>query len=532
MTSRCKCPKSDTKASEHSSPYLEDITMKIKERRCDLLGRQKYLKEKITTMERSIPALIAYNMWMSKNCDDAPYCKIRKIMKMFAPYPDQTEKLLESLKNTVKDLNNETEELHEKIIQADVKLEETEMELESLELINKEMNNKLKDLEKEVRCHTSPSLHSIHSEDLLCLTKIRQLAEEELNLKNCIKQLEKKETLFKEHMDRLLTSKEYQNVCTRKKVVSCIPDLNGSWKGMCYVPKKCLLHKQNESKKKQEGKAVIPQSDAIISTSKQNIEKLDQETEPEQPKGEIGKMSSWISNWWSNNEKSEVASQMRSANTHTSFVANNVLTEKLTTATVKPRIQSPTTQKKSNGEKTSDDEQIKLSKPNSKSAQCHRPCFTPQDLEYVLKKTCVGKHIPPCKIPCNKPIRSYATSSRKPFYELPRYTMADHGIRTGCKPYVLPCDLRNPCDIRDPCEICPSTPCPRLVGSCRCNCRGKCARGLSNAACNCSDDPLGPSGEYQPIDSKQLAEEDSEDEFCECCSCGCEDSDESLCQCT
>ena len=63
-------------------------------------------------MERSIPALIAYNMWMSKNCDDAPYCKIRKIMKMFAPYPDQTEKLLESLKNAVKDLNNETEELH------------------------------------------------------------------------------------------------------------------------------------------------------------------------------------------------------------------------------------------------------------------------------------------------------------------------------------------------------------------------------------------------------------------------------------
>lgn len=132
------------------------------------------------------------------------------------------------------------------------------MELESLELINKEMNNKLKNLEKEVRCHASPSLHSIHSEDLLCLTKIRQLAEEELNLKNCIKQLEKKETLFKEHMDRLLTSKEYQNVCTRKKVVNCIPDLNSSGKRICYAPKKCLLQKQNESKKKQgKEKAVI-----------------------------------------------------------------------------------------------------------------------------------------------------------------------------------------------------------------------------------------------------------------------------------
>lgn len=86
--------------------------MKMEERRCDLLGRQKYLSDKITTMERSIPALIAYNMWMSKKCDDAPYLKICKIMKKFAPYPDQTEKLLENLKNTVKELNSETEELH------------------------------------------------------------------------------------------------------------------------------------------------------------------------------------------------------------------------------------------------------------------------------------------------------------------------------------------------------------------------------------------------------------------------------------
>lgn len=125
------------------------------------------------------------------------------------------------------------------------------MELESLELVNKEMNDKLKNLEKEVRCHVSPSLHSIHSEDLLCLSKIRQLAEEELNLKNCIKQLEQKEMLFKEHMDRLLTSKEYQNVCTRKKVVSCVQDLDCTGKRICYVPKKCLLHKQSEPKGKQ-----------------------------------------------------------------------------------------------------------------------------------------------------------------------------------------------------------------------------------------------------------------------------------------
>lgn len=124
------------------------------------------------------------------------------------------------------------------------------MELESLELMNKEMNDTLKNLEKEVRCHSSASLHSIHSEDLLCLSKIRQLAEEELNLKNRIKQLEQKETLFKEHMDRLLTSKDYQNACTRKKIVGCVQDLDCTGKRICCVPKKCLFHEQSEPKGK------------------------------------------------------------------------------------------------------------------------------------------------------------------------------------------------------------------------------------------------------------------------------------------
>ncbi|KAF3424123.1 hypothetical protein E2986_14118 [Frieseomelitta varia] len=339
-------PKSDVKASEHLSPYFEDITMKMEERRCDLLGRQKYLSDKITTMERSIPALIAYNMWMSKKCDDAPYYKIRKIMKKFAPYSDQTEKLLENLKNTVEELNSETEELHEKIIQADVKLEETEMEIESLELMNREMNDTLKNLEKEVRCHTSASLHSIHSEDLLCLSKIRQLAEEELNLKNRIKQLEQKETLFKEHMDRLLTSKEHQNACTRKKIVSCVQDLDCTGKRICYVPEKCLFHEQSEAKGKQGKEEAVTvgenyafkikynefflfisiftqmQSDAIISTSEQNIEKRDQESESQLPEEKIEKKS-WIPNWWSNNEKSEA--RMRSTDTlGSSHVEDNV----------------------------------------------------------------------------------------------------------------------------------------------------------------------------------------------------------------
>jgi len=98
--------------------------------------------------------------------------------------------------------------LQDKIIDTDVKLEEASMELESLELANKEMKEKLIGLQNEVQRHSTPSLHSIHSEDLICLKKIRQLAEEELKLKNCIKELESKEIMYRRHMNKLLSCKE------------------------------------------------------------------------------------------------------------------------------------------------------------------------------------------------------------------------------------------------------------------------------------------------------------------------------------
>ena len=95
------------------APELEDAVNKFVERRGDLAYRQQYLKDKVATLERSIPALMAFNMWMSgQNCEDAPLCKIREIMNKFSPYPDPTDKLLEDLKNTIEDLNRETAELH------------------------------------------------------------------------------------------------------------------------------------------------------------------------------------------------------------------------------------------------------------------------------------------------------------------------------------------------------------------------------------------------------------------------------------
>lgn len=84
------------------------------------------------------------------------------------------------------------------------------MELESLELINKEMEEKLVGLQNEVQRHNTPSLHSIHSEDLVCLKKIHQLAEEEFKLKNCIDELKGKENTYRRQMNQLLSCKKFQ----------------------------------------------------------------------------------------------------------------------------------------------------------------------------------------------------------------------------------------------------------------------------------------------------------------------------------
>jgi len=100
--------------------------------------------------------------------------------------------------------------MQDRIIDADVKLEETGMELESLELANKETEAKLAELRNEIQKRSTPSLHSIHSEDLICLRKIRQLAEEELKLKNCIRELESKELTYRRQMGKLLSCKKFQ----------------------------------------------------------------------------------------------------------------------------------------------------------------------------------------------------------------------------------------------------------------------------------------------------------------------------------
>lgn len=106
------------------------------------------------------------------------------------------------------------------------------MELESIELANKEMDDEADKIEKEIRCYRSASLHSIDSDDVVCLTKIHQLAKDELELKNCITQLEEKEIFYVEKLDRLLASKEFQTISGNTRMLKRIKDLESNEKRM------------------------------------------------------------------------------------------------------------------------------------------------------------------------------------------------------------------------------------------------------------------------------------------------------------
>ncbi|XP_076382620.1 uncharacterized protein LOC117219695 isoform X1 [Megalopta genalis] len=518
--------------------------MKMQERRCDLIGKQKYLREKITTMERSIPALIAYNMWMAKDkCDDAPTCKVREIMKKFSTYPDPTEKLLANLKRAVKELNEETAELHEKIIQADVKLEETDMELESLELLNKEMNVKLTSLEKEVKSYTTPSLHSIRSEDLICLSKIHQLAKEELCMKHCIKQMEQKETLFKEHMDQLLTCKEYQNICDKRKMVSCFQNLDCSGRMLCYEPKKCPWYKPTIHRLKKklgherreiliESEKTQTQNDAIVSTSEHSISKRDKS------QGTMEKKSSWIPNWFSKNQKSQEGIPPSKAD-ESSIISTEENNKSNKPVTVEASTEPVHLAEEPKENKKTSDKQAKTSKYTTFSKPCDRNVCLPVAKKGGSKKgkerLCAGKLFTPCNISCMKPRKGCFSPMvpKKSCFDT-SCCLVDHGIKKPCKLYMPSCDLKGSC------EICPSVLCKDYfppTNNCRCNCKGKCAKVLSEAKCNCNDALLDPLETYQPTASQlhntpYNYDSNSDDEFCECCSCGCEDSDESYsCKC-
>ena len=110
------------------------------------------------------------------------------------------------------------------------------------------MGDQLKVLEKEVDRKSTFSLHSIHSEDLVCLTKIRQLGEEERNIKCCIKQLEEKEMFYRKQMECLLTSKDFQNTLGGAQMAKRLKELEANdrkWR-CTYQTQKYNMHQMKK----------------------------------------------------------------------------------------------------------------------------------------------------------------------------------------------------------------------------------------------------------------------------------------------
>lgn len=94
---------------------LANVASEIEERRCNLIDRHKNLQGKITTMERSIPALMAYNLWITESQDhrrDTSCEKVREIVNKLSLQPDPADRLLAELRSTVDDLHRETAQLH------------------------------------------------------------------------------------------------------------------------------------------------------------------------------------------------------------------------------------------------------------------------------------------------------------------------------------------------------------------------------------------------------------------------------------
>ncbi|KAI4503121.1 hypothetical protein M0802_002165 [Mischocyttarus mexicanus] len=517
--------------NRQSKSNLEEIAASIEERHCDLTGRHRYLREKITTMERSIPAIMAYNMWISgKNCDDAPFCKIRQIMNKMSPDLDPTEKLLRNLRNTVKDLNKETTELHDKIIDADIKLEETEIELESIELENKEMNNQVDEIEKEIRSYKSTSLHSIHSEDLICLTKIHQLAKDELELKNCITVLEEKEALYAEQLDRLLASKEYQNISGNNKMLKRIQDLECNERRM-----HCALqfYKNNVQRLKKE--LVRKKSDSSINSTTPQTTHNQIARDKSPKKNEINE----------NNEDKKTASSNK-------FKAQRTEIPNEQTG-IKKKIKEE-----------------KLVSVNDENQESKKACICPKKKTYEIDSTknksakslknaqIIPSNVCPFKSNNDEFLQQYNERIKKDKCKILSNSKHLHGSMA----VKNPCSINLPCDL-PPCAIlkskCPTTPCNYKVMSnnsydmsssckkcnlirkkneCRCNCKGKCAFGLSGVPCRCGVVPSCPFDKgYQPI-AKSLShlcinssDSSDDDEYCECCSCGCENTDDNNSSC-
>ncbi|XP_020295772.1 uncharacterized protein LOC109860819 isoform X2 [Pseudomyrmex gracilis] len=309
--------------------------------------------------------------------------------------------------------------MQDKIINADVELEEADMELESLEFANKELEQNLTELQHEIQRHKTLSLHSIHSEDLICLKKIRQLAQEELKLKTYIKELENIEDMYRRQMNKMLSCKELQR--DNKRTTECMQKLeDGSKELQCPLD---VYNKHNVTRQ------IYAFKDKKQETSKRTKARKKYSSLP---------------------------------------YCVPLIVHASRTATNKSRA----------------------------CELCCKYCRQISSATLKSKSPCLINHL--CEFPLS--VASDVLQSSK------QMTLSS-----------VPCESDKTCN---ECEI--ATAC-KHINSCKCNCKRICASKLSTLPCDYSVISL--SKTYQ---STEVDNGNSDEEFCECCSCGDESSENLL----
>lgn len=95
-------------------------------------------------------------------------------------------------------------------------------EINNLCCTNNELLQKISRLENKISKDDSVSLHSVNSEQLECLKKLRKLAENEISMKNQMKELETREAVLRDQMAQLLTNNlQADNAAGNKTICAC-----------------------------------------------------------------------------------------------------------------------------------------------------------------------------------------------------------------------------------------------------------------------------------------------------------------------
>lgn len=243
---------------------LCDVIDKREQRREELEKMEGDLRQRLDTLECSIPAVMMWNIW--KMSQGAPVCRIKRILEK--QFKDARELSCRSTPSRhydprIRDAEAERKLALNKVEEARalwseklVKLEEKRRKLEEAKRIQEEQKNAMERLSKEakmlreemekqrdvdaqqngscqygecgdMKCRQRwldkalriSSVTSIESSDIRCLEKIEQLAEEEVIMRRDIAELERREEAYMRSLqqtDELWSKMEDDADCTTK----------------------------------------------------------------------------------------------------------------------------------------------------------------------------------------------------------------------------------------------------------------------------------------------------------------------------